>query len=333
MKIIAKGDVEDGYVQCNILRENWPKEETFDEFIKKKILLTEEDISSRNSNIIWENFQHKFTLTFELYNYHEFFREILTHILINSINEKVYIVELKHIFGCLIDDDHNFLDFEHEIKIFLECIEEAKEVEPLLEVRLVVCGLKIFGDAHIKEQIRCCLKGLNKYEIIAGFDLVNEEDTNPPLKTFRKLIKRAQEENPELYTYFHAGESSSRENDNLYDAILLGTKRIGHGFAIQNHPHITDLVIEKQICLEVCPLSNLVLGYIFDLRWHPARSLMHRGVPITINADDPGFWETDGVSLDYAYVTVAWELDLKELKQFALNSIKYSSIKNKEKVR
>jgi len=176
------------------------------------------------------------------------------------------------------------------------------------------------------------LKGLKASNIIAGFDLVNEEDTTSPLKEYRKMIKKAQEEDPDLQIYFHAGESSSRENSNLYDAILLGTKRIGHGFAINNHPHIVDLVKEKEICLEVCPLSNLILGYIFDLRWHPCRSLMYRGVPLTINADDPGFWGTKGVSLDYVYAIVSWELSLRELKQFAFNAIKYSSVKDKTKV-
>ena len=32
--------------------------------------------------------------------------------------------------------------------------------------------------------------------------------------------------------YLHAGESYSRNNTELYDAILLGTKRIGHGFGL-----------------------------------------------------------------------------------------------------
>jgi len=112
---------------------------------------------------------------------------------------------------------------------------------------------------------------------------------------------------------------------------MLGTKRIGHGFAILNHPYLTDLAKERDICLEVCPVSNLVLGYTYDLRWHPARALMHRGVPLTISADDPGFWDTFGVTLDYAYATLAWELTLKELKQFALNGIKYAALLDEEK--
>ena len=72
-----------------------------------------------------------------------------------------------------------------------------------------------------------------------------------------------------------AGETCYRENDNLVDAIILGTKRIGHGFYLAQHPHLIELVKQKQICIECCPVSNYVLGYQLDLRCHPVRSFLH----------------------------------------------------------
>jgi adenosine deaminase CECR1 len=42
----------------------------------------------------------------------------------------------------------------------------------------------------------------------------------------------------------HAGESYSNKNKELYDAILLGTKRIGHGFALAKHPKLIEMVKE-----------------------------------------------------------------------------------------
>ena len=137
------------------------------------------------------------------------------------------------------------------------------------------------------------------------------------------MIKNAQLENPDLQIFLHAGESASRKNSNLYDAVLLNTKRIGHGFHLIDHPYLIEKVKERGICVEVCPVSNLILGYCFDLRWHPARSFLQRGVPMWINSDDPRFWGSTGVTLDYAYATIAWDLDLKELKQFAINTWNY----------
>jgi adenosine deaminase CECR1 len=91
------------------------------------------------------------------------------------------------------------------------------------------------------------------------------------------------------------------------------------------------MVKEKDICIECCPLSNMVLGYTKDLRTHPVSYMLSRGVQASISSDDPGLFGYEGVTLDYVYATGAWELDLRDLKQLSLNGIKYSSIIEEEK--
>jgi adenosine deaminase len=54
--------------------------------------------------------------------------------------------------------------------------------------------------------------------------------------------------------------------------------------------------------------------------------LLHAGLPVSISSDDPSLFQYQGVTLDYVYAFIAWELDLADLKQLALNSILYSSI-------
>ena len=90
------------------------------------------------------------------------------------------------------------------------------------------------------------------------------------------------------------------------------------------NPGLIPLLKEKDICIEVCPISNYVLGYCYDLRSHPCRLLLNRGIAVTISSDDYGYWDYCAVSLDYTYATVAWQLDLRDLKKLALNSIQYS---------
>lgn len=58
---------------------------------------------------------------------------------------------------------------------------------------------------------------------------------------------------------------------------------------------------------------------------------MHAGIPIAISSDDPGFFDYYGVTLDYVYVFLSWDLDLRDLKKLAINSLKYSSITQVEK--
>lgn len=83
-----------------------------------------------------------------------------------------------------------------------------------------------------------CLRLKQKYpDVIAGFDLVGAEDTGKPLTDYiAPLIafqERVKELGIDLPFIFHAGETlddGGPIDGNLYDAILLGTKRIGHGW-------------------------------------------------------------------------------------------------------
>jgi adenosine deaminase CECR1 len=70
----------------------------------------------------------------------------------------------------------------------------------------------------------------------AGFDLVGPEDVTKPLIDYLvpllRFLDRQKELGLDIPFIFHAGETlgdGTAADDNLYDAILLGTKRIGHG--------------------------------------------------------------------------------------------------------
>lgn len=174
------------------------------------------------------------------------------------------------------------------------------------------------------------IEGLSYPELkylISAYDLVNEEDTTPAIQEFAPLIQKAQElRHGDFPVQFHAGESVSVKNTNLFDALLLGCKRIGHGFNIALHPKLVEYCIKEEVCLEVCPLSNFILAYTLDLRCHPVRFLINQGLQITISPDDPGFFNNWGVTLDLTYALLAWELTIRDLKQLSINGIRYSSL-------
>ena len=115
--------------------------------------------------------------------------------------------------------------------------------------------------------------------MVIGFDMVNEEDFTPELDAFMpqivEAIYKAKGMGKDFPLYLHCGETNDKSHTQLYDAILLGTKRIGHGFHLAFHPDLMKLVKEKDICIECCPVSNFVLGYTLDLRCHPTRSFLH----------------------------------------------------------
>lgn len=78
-------------------------------------------------------------------------------------------------------------------------------------------------------------------------------------------------------------------------------------------------------------MSNLLLGYTLDLRNHPVKFMLTKGIQVSINSDDPGFFGYEGVTMDYVYATVAWDLELIDLKKLSLNGITYSTLSEKQK--
>ena len=91
------------------------------------------------------------------------------------------------------------------------------------------------------------------------------------------------------------------------------------------------MVKDNNICIECCPVSNKILGYVHDVRSHPTRALLTHGVKVSINPDDHGFFNSPGVTMDFALVYLAWGLTLMDLKQLCLNSIEFASITNEDK--
>jgi len=323
-----------GFEKCNDLRLNWTQEGTFDEYLIGKLLLHADEIKSKESTTIWDSFQYKFMLNDAVIHYHEFYREGLLAYYRQAKSEGVRIVELRHASGIIFDDNHNYLSYKEEFEMYQSVIDEIHLEDPDFELRVIVVGFKVLGKEFVVKQLESYQFALrNGFDFVTGFDLVNQEDVTDPIYEFVDDMLAAKDGFSNFNFYFHAGESANTTNENLYDAILLGSKRIGHGINIAFHPHLLDLVVERNIGYEICPISNFILGYTLDMRWHPVRYLMSKGVAVTISSDDPVFWDYQGIDLDFTYAFLAWQLDLKDVKQLAINSIKQSSVSESAKKR
>lgn len=116
---------------------------------------------------------------------------------------------------------------------------------------------------------------------------------------------------------------------------MLGTCSIGHGFVLDKHPKLMEIVKTKNIAIEVNPISNQVLKLVDDYRNHAATIFLTNNLPVVISSDDRAFWEVTPLSHDFfmAFVGVASRhSDLRMLKKFAINSIQYSALNENEKI-
>ncbi len=116
----------------------------------------------------------------------------------------------------------------------------------------------------------------------------------------------------------HAGETAGPES--VWGALAIGAERIGHGIAAAKDPALMAQLRKDNIPLEVCISSNVCTGAVESLDAHPVRELFEAGVPITINTDDPAFFQTT-LNREYALAEETFGLPLEEL---AANSFRYA---------
>jgi adenosine deaminase len=122
-----------------------------------------------------------------------------------------------------------------------------------------------------------------------------------------------------LHRTVHAGESSGPEG--VRDALdYLLAERIDHGVrAIEDADLVSELA-ERQIPLNVCPGSNVLLGRYPDRASHPLDALRRAGVRVSINTDDPALMGHSLVS-EYVDTAAAYGWDLSTVRAVARASI------------
>ncbi|CAH1784022.1 unnamed protein product [Owenia fusiformis] len=189
-------------------------------------------------------------------------------------------------------------------------------------------------------------------ELIRGLDMVGEEDKGYTLLFYLEdFIKNYDPEakRNKMPFYFHTAETNWPADlqpnelnkpfdpvstiDNAYESVMLDSQRIGHGLGFEKHPYLLKLLRERGTAIEVCPASNQILGYVPDIRLHPAVHFLRAGVPIVLGGDDPGTFGYNYFTVDWYLAYMAWGLDLNDMKQLAINSLNYSALTTDEKTK
>jgi adenosine deaminase len=140
---------------------------------------------------------------------------------------------------------------------------------------------------------------------VVSFGLANDEVGCPP-EPFEKAFRIATDSG--LISAPHAGELVGP--DSVRGALdALFAKRIAHGVRSVEDPDLVKRLVDEQICLDVCPTSNLLLSVVESLAVHPLKQLIEAGVRCSINGDDPLLF---GPGLLEEYVTARDVLGLDD---------------------
>jgi adenosine deaminase len=174
-------------------------------------------------------------------------------------------------------------------KDYLGAIKDAaSEAEAKFGITLrgIVTGIRHFGPDACKPAARCAAETMGDF--IVGYGMAGGELAGRP-KDYAYSFDLAREAGLNLTC--HAGEWGGA--DMVRDTIRdLRVTRIGHGIGAATDHGLIDEILEKDIVLEVCPGSNVVLKAVSGWKAHPIAKLRDAGVKVTVSTDDPPFFHT-----------------------------------------
>lgn len=188
-----------------------------------------------------------------------------------------------------------------------------------ISAALILCFLRHLTEEEAFTVLEEALPFRDKF---IGIGLDSGEQGNPPEK-FARVFARCRELGLRLVA--HAGEEGTA--DYIWHALdLLQAERIDHGVHCLDDPKLVTRLVQQQIPLTVCPLSNVKLCVFPSLSAHNIAKLLASGVRATINSDDPAYF---GGYLNRNYLDTFEalpELGAQEAYQLARNSFEASFV-------
>ena len=211
------------------------------------------------------------------------------------------------IVGTSIDYKVCIRTFNYDVDRFIEFLKSFKYKN--LEI---FWDLSISRDSYLEEYKKIIIK-LLKTKFFYGIDLVSTENIIPNLK-FKDFYDLANSMN--MVTKVHAGEQLGA--DYIYDCIMdFNPKQIQHGIHIIEDEKVMQLAKDRGIVFNVCPTSNIVLGYAKNIKEHPIKKMVEYGLKVTIATDDLLFFGSD-INEEYLKLYKEGTLTVEQLDKIRL---------------
>ncbi|KAF2729407.1 Metallo-dependent hydrolase [Polyplosphaeria fusca] len=318
--------------------------QAFIEWVRSRCTMTPQEHVAQHEgpNEAWRKFLSCFPILGSLVYYEPIFRKFLRRLFKQLLDDGVYFVDMRSAFYTPYrrqgeeEFDADFFNYLDHMDEEIEKFKASEQGKDFWGARMIWTTVRQLDKRAVVKHMKQCIEMKLEFpELIAGYDLVGQEDMGrsladlaPELFFFRK---KCAESGVEIPFFFHAGETlgdGDSVDENLFDAILLGTRRIGHGFSLYKHPLLIDMVKDKRILVESCPVSNEALRLCGSIMSHPLPALLARGVPCSLCNDDPTIFgqHANGMSHDFWQALQGWQnLGLAGLGSLAENSVRWAS--------
>lgn len=203
-----------------------------------------------------------------------------------------------------------------------KALEEGKK-QFQISSHLILCFLR---DQPLEAAQKVFEEALPFKDKIIAIGLDSEEKNHPP-KVFQPLFEKALEQG--LLTVAQAGEDGPPEY--IWQALdLLKVSRIDHGVQCVKDPDLVSHLLAIKMPLTMCPISNVKLQIIKNLREHPIKKMLNEGLCVTINSDDPAYFHAY-LNENFIATNAALKFNRAEILEMARHSFMASFLDFSEK--
>lgn len=227
-----------------------------------------------------------------------------------AYEDGVVYLELRFAPSLSLDQS---LTVEQTIRAVASGIAKAEKKYPIIG-NILIIGMR----TDAKDEITAIFKQslATKQEKIVGLDLAGPEDNDylhPHAKELEVFVA-----DHSIQLTLHAGECGCVHN--IYDAIDAGATRIGHGIALKEQKSFLPLLLEKNVCIEGCPTSNVQTKAISSYADYPLREWLARQLAFCINTDNRTVSNTT-LTNEYYQLAKHCQLTAEELRHLNLHAM------------
>lgn len=227
-------------------------------------------------------------------------------------------------YAEVIYSPSDFFRYGLETQKLTEAIRAGLSHEPRIEVALVADPVRDDGVANA-DKILSEINQVRNLGVI-GITIGGSEQDYPP-EPFAEIYERARQLG--FHTSAHAGEAAGPAS--VWGVInSLKVERIGHGTRAIEDEHLVDYIAEHRIPIEICVMSNVKTRVVDSIGEHPVRYYFDRGIPISINTDDPKMFG-NSLAREYQVLETEFGFSHDEIREVILQSIQESWLTEKRK--
>lgn len=245
--------------------------------------------------------------------------------------EGVRYLEMQTIPAGYSDRDGRPIPADEVYRVFRDRLAQPDALATGVTVRFQIVVIRFLPRAE--DAVRDAFAFIDAHrDLFVGVNMAGREDNGKgQAARFTNVFREMQQKFPRIPLAIHAGESDEA-NANIRDTLLLGADRIGHGVNILKDPATYLLLRNNRYLVEINLVSNRLLDYVPDPAQHPFPVLLRTGVPVCLNTDDRGMWDSTFTD-EYFTAVTHYNLSWAEVVSLARNSLVYAFLDETTKAR